>query len=194
MRAPAFHRIAFMCAAMIAGAGCVEERIVQNRPMLSGLPGAVTGRPVTGPAGAIDPKTVPDDKIVVENKDGTTTLLAKTGRQLMIHIVTTLDNDQRELFVEQVLSEKTRQEFYERGLDPALAFDELQRRRGDIDVVFSRMPAAESSPGVLVKQVEKKTTRVQLTGMAAEKLSWIGFDMTMEKGNWKLRWFIPGRE
>ena len=179
---------------MIAAAGCVEERIVQNRPMLSGLPGAVTGRPVTGPAGAVETKTVPDDKIVVENKDGTTTLLAKTGRQLMIHIVTTLDKDQRELFVQQVLSEKTRQEFYERGLDPSLAFDELQRRRGDIDVVFSRMPAAESSPGVLVKQVEKKTTRVQLTGMAAEKLLWIGFDMTMEKGNWKLRWFIPGRE
>lgn len=173
-------------------AGCVEERIVKNRPMLASLPNAVVQRPVTAPEGTVALDTLADDQIVVENADGTTALLAKTGRQLMIHIVTTIDSGQRDLFIDQVLSTTTRNEFLQRGLDPGLAFDECKRRRDAIDTLFSRMPGAEASPGVRVKQVEKKTMRVQLTGLAAEDLYWIGFDMTMERGNWKLRWFVPG--
>lgn len=171
---------------------CVEERIVKNRPMLASLPNAVVQRPVTAPEGAVPLDTLADDEIVVENQDGSVTLLAKTGRQLMIHIVTTLDNGQRDLFIDQVLSTTTRNEFLQRGLDPGLAFDECKRRRDSIDTLFARMPGAEASPGVRVKQVEKKTMRIQLTGLAGKDLYWIGFDMTMERGNWKLRWFVPG--
>lgn len=177
---------------MIVLPGCVEETIISNRPFLAGVPGAVTGRPVTAPTGARESDATPPDQLIVQTPDGKTELIARTGRQLMIHIFNTLNDDDADLFVDQVLSEMTKQEFYQRGLDPKEAFIEMQRRREDIDALFALIPMGESTPGAIVTNQGRKTLRIELVGMAARGLTWRGMDMTLEKGNFKLRWFVDG--
>jgi len=164
---------------------------VHRHPLLGGLPGSETTGVVTGPAGEYaDPTRVPDGQIVRENADKSKTLIAKTGRHLMVHIYNCIADDDAKLFTDQVLSEMTKGDYYERGLDPRGAFDTIKARREDVVKLFAAMPAGEFTPGLMAENVDTNVRRVNLTGAAAKGLSWTGFDMVMEKGNWKLRWFV----
>lgn len=173
--------------------GCAsEDRIVRWNPMLGSVKGAETGMPVVRDFGPYqDPTRV---KAIREEDPATgkVTLVARTGRHLMSHIYTTLREGERDLFTQQVLSEATRAEFRERGLPPEQAFDAARERFEDIRLLFDLMPYGEFTPGVEARQLGKGLRRVRVTGIEARGLHWGGFDMVLEKGNWKLRWFTPG--
>lgn len=187
-RAPVVAAVA-LCAALCAACK-TETRIVKWDPFLGGLPGAESQMPVLRDVGDYkDPTAVPDNRIRIENEDGTVTLIAKSGRHLMVHIYATLQAEERELFVEQVLSKVTRNEYVQRGLDPAKAFDDLKLRRDDMAALFSVMPAGEFTPGVMYQKLGNRMARLQVSGMAARGLEWTCMDMVMEDGNWRLRWF-----
>lgn len=161
--------------------------------MLGGLPGAVSNTPVTRDLGDYkDPTKVEGNKIEVVNADGTKTLSARTGRHLMVHIYNTLVRDEKDLFVEQVLSKETANEFASRGKEPGEAYEMLLARFDDIQELFNRIPLGEYTPGVFIKSVGRKTKRVALDSVTARDLVYSGFDMVMEDGNYRLRWFVPG--
>ena len=75
-------------------------------------------------------------------------------------------------------------------MDPRQAFDTLKERWEDIVALFDSIPGGEFTPGVYKKAVGSSVQRVELTGPAAAGLHWTGFDMVMEKGNYRLRWFV----
>src|SRR5262249_7577238 len=124
-----------------------------------------------------------------KNPDGSKTLIAKTGRQLMIHIHNALQEDDADTFVDQILSEQTREEYFRRGLDPSAAFKELKKHRTDVKKLFDQMPMGECTPGLYVRNRPGKITRLEANGSGARDLAWTAMDMTYEKGNWKLVWF-----
>lgn len=178
-------------ALLVLGACETQTRVVKYNPFLGGLPGAESGSTIVRDLGDYaDPTVIPPDKLVEEPEPGKKVLHAKTGRHLMIHIHNTLKNDERELFVSQVLSAVTRAECLERGIDPGDAFDYLKTREDDIAALFNMMPDGEQTPGVIAKPLGPNERRVQVTGAGLGDLYWTGFDMVMEKGNWRLRWFV----
>jgi hypothetical protein len=188
-----------ICAAgaLLGAAGCQqEERVVNYKPFFSGLSGAqMQTQPATARGPTLPGHDVVDEseifRSVVHNPDGTKTLLSKSGLQLMVHIQNTLADNEVELFVEQLLSEVTRREYEERGLDPAEAFKSLKRHERDIARLFGRMPLGENSPNVIMEAVGRNTFRVRLTGPATRDIGrYKGFDMVLEWGNWRLRWFL----
>ena len=69
----------------------------------------------------VDPATihpvfgVPGGKIRVEDDQGNVTLYAKTIKHLMNHLIHALEYEERDLFVDQILSQITIDEFEERG-------------------------------------------------------------------------------
>lgn len=173
-------------------AGCVQTRVVKYSPILGDLPGAVSGTPVMREfEGYQDPGTLAESELRRTLPDGTVLLYAKTGKHLMIHIHNTLEQDDRKLFVSQVLSEVTRRECVERNIDPGRCFELLKERREDVDALFDRMPGAERTPGVFPRPLGGNMTRVELGPKADGGLLWGGFDMVMEHGNYRLRWFVP---
>ena len=178
-------------------AGCVEERIVYNNPFLGRIPGAQSGTPVSAPKGTrtetrFDPRADPGT-LRVENPDGSITLVAKTGQQLFRHLMTTLREEDPDLFVDEVLSERTRQEYYDRGIDPSQAFVTIKQREADLNKLYRALPMGEFTPGIFAEDLGNKTRRIALYGKEAQGLAWNGFDMVLEKGNWRLRWFVgPG--
>lgn len=168
-----------------------EERVVHYHPFLAGLPGAETQAVTTGPRGEyFDPTIVPGNTIEETKDDGRKTLIAKTGQHLMVHIFNCVARDDAHTFVDQVLSERTRQEYYDRGQDPAQAFELLKERKAEMVRLFRAMPSGESTPGVISQGVGGGVRRFVVTGKSAQGLDWIGIDMVMEKGNWRLRWFV----
>jgi len=187
-------RLAAGCAMvvlLVPMGGCRYERLISRTSILSGLEGAESQLPAKKTTRPLpDFLRTPDAGIRVENDDGTITLYAKSVRQLMAHITATVQNGERDLFVEQVLSSITKEEFYSRGLDPAIAFDELVKRQRHIFRMFHFMPMGEYTPGLFLKTVGRNIFRLKLSRAGNERLYWIGIDTVFEKGNYRLRWFV----
>lgn len=182
---------------LIALASCQqEEKIVNYKPFFSGLEGAKTQTPAV--AAAPTSPTIPTANngeeigLIKENADGTVTLVMSSGRNLMSHIQRTLAEEEKEQFAQQVLSEITRAEYQQRNIDPVKAYELAKKNEKEIIKLFNRMPMGEYSPNVLMEQLGRNMIRVRVTGQARKGLEkWSGFDMILEKGNWRLRWFVP---
>lgn len=185
---------ALLGAAILAAmAGC-EERVVYNNPMLAGLPGAETSMTITGPAGAGPDPTVVRGKLRRTDESGNITLVARAPRHLMKHIYDTVFNNEPRLFLDQVLSKVTKDEYDARGVDEMEAFNTLREHREDIHALFNAMPRGEMTPGVFLQPLGGRVHRLCVYGLAARDLRWNGFDMVMEDGNWKLRWFVSNQK
>ncbi|MBI1190794.1 MAG: hypothetical protein GC200_08975 [Tepidisphaera sp.] len=184
---------ALALGALVVLCGCTETRIVKWNPMLGGLPGSESGTPIVRDFGDDyrDPAEVKKDELQETLPDGTVKLYAKTGRHLMIHIHNTLEENDKKLFVSQVLSQLTKRECIERGVDPGECFDYLKEHEQDIQDLFDRMPSGERTPGIFPKPLGNNVTRVELGPRGDQGLLWGGFDMVMEHGNYRLRWFVP---
>jgi len=190
-----FSLITLMCASWLLAGCATETRVVRQKPWFAGLPDAQGDTAVIGMDGAFRSAAfeAAEDSLVTVNPDKTKTLTAKNGRHLMIHIYNTMMEYDRELFTNEVLSEKTKVEFRERGRDPREAFDMLLKQENDIVTLFNLMPQGERTPGFLLEPQGSGVFRVQVRTRKAATLKLVGLDMIMERGNWKLRWFVPGR-
>jgi hypothetical protein len=183
--------VAGVLVAGIFGGGC-EQKVVRYNSFLTGLQGAEQQLPSGRNLGEYkDPTLVRESELVKEDKDGKNkTLVARSGRHLMIHIYNCVDSGDEDLFVRQVLSAQTRQEFANRGVSLSEGFRYLQQHQADLQALFSQMPAGEYTPGLFLKPQGGGVQRVELDGLAAKGLFWTGFDMVQERGNWKLRWMV----
>ncbi len=183
-------RFILLAASIMAVAGCTRyERVVHYRPPLSSIAGAQSGTPfVGGPKGA-GRQAQADNRIRIEHEDGRIELSSRNSLHLLTHIRSTLVAEEEELFTEQVLSEKTRNEFIERGYDPVEAFKELKRRERDVYALMARMPMAEFTPGLFLRNIGRNEFRLRIDPRGADKLAWKSVDMIVENGQWRLRWF-----
>ena len=133
---------------------------------------------------------VPGGNIRTEDQDGNVTLYAKSIKHLMNHIIYALENDERDLFTQQILSQITIDEFTARDLDPGIAFDQLVKHKRDVYKMFRYIPMGESTPGIYIEPVGKNLFRLAISRAGRSQLLWIGIDVSFEHTNYKLRWFV----
>ena len=178
---------------VLALGGCrSEETVTVKRSMLAGLPGAEGGGgKVKRSAAAPTQATTPTSELRVEDKHGNITLHARSARDVMVQVYTTVANGERELFVEQVLSERTKKEYASRGLDPGEAFDELVRRQRAMLELFGVLPYGEYTPGAVLENIGPNLFRMRAADGRSRDLSWQFMDVSIERGEWRLRWFGP---
>lgn len=172
------------------GACQPEEKVIRYNPFLANVPGATTAtKPVGNKLGEyVDPTKVAGDKTVVENPDGSVTLIAKSVRHLMAHIQLCLDKEDDKALLDQVISEQTKQEMKGQGREPEEVVAFLKKNRNEIALMFARMPFGEQSPNIIVKRPAKRTVVLELTGLASKDMRYTELWAVMEKGNWKLLW------
>ena len=188
-RAPALALL--LCASTGLLGGCTYEREISRSGMLIGVEGAeFAGKAKHDTRNVPDFLRTPDEGIRVEHDDGSITLYTKSMRQLMTQITIAIQNGERELFVDQILSTKTKEEFIERGLDPGMAFDELVTRQRDIFRLFYFMPMGEYTPGVFLKGIGRNEFRLKISRANNQTLRWTGIDASFEKTNYRLLWFV----
>jgi hypothetical protein len=171
-------------------AACREERIVSRRGLLSSLPGAQTQIPDERTAHRSELLRTPESGIREVREDDSIVLHAKSVQHLMTHIVTTMQNGEEDLFVDQILSEKTRQEFVVRGYDPADAYRDVVRRQRDVFKLFNVMPFGEYTPGLYLRTTGRNEFRLEIPRSSRGNLKWTGMDVVFERGNYRLRWFV----
>lgn len=189
----------------LALTACVEEKVIYNRPMLGGLPNAQTDQVITPPRGfgsgtfgaGLEPQTIGADgkpktgadTLIIE-RDRKRLILSRTGRELMIHIYRSLEKEDRQLFVDEVLSERTRAECYQRGVQPGVLFDGLLEVADEVVELFNAMPQGEATPGVLLNPIGGGIFRLEVDPRRVKDSRFQGFDMVMERGQWRLKWLI----
>ncbi len=190
--------LSLVSACVLAGACEPQQRIVRYHPFLADVAGAKTGTPTVGPRydRFQDPTAVPDGKIVIDNPNGSKTLVSKTIRHLMTHIETQLDEaiaegdwgPAHERLLNQVISEETNRHFRDEGRQPKEAIEFLIDHRRDIALMFSRMPFGEQSPTIIMQPDGPRRYIVRLTGAATKGLAYTELWVVQEKGNWRLLW------
>ena len=193
-----FATLPLLSLPLLLASGC-QQQVVGYRPALLGsLPEAQSGTPVTLDTGRARPGAgdgldeegrFDPSRLRREHEDGSVTLIARRPYHLMVHVYYTLINNERDLFAEQVLASVTAEEYTARGLDPREAFDALQARQTDILRLFAAIPQGERTPGVLMRKVGDNIYRLEAVGSQARSLRWRSMDVTMEHGQWRLRWF-----
>ena len=156
----------------------------------AGLPGVTRGGVPDAPPVRVDDEGDPTAGVnEIENPDGSVTLVLSSPRHVIYHLRRTLDEDRVEDFTGQVLSQMTRDEFLQRGLDPREAFTYLKNNREGLEDTLLAMRAGENTPGVRFMRVERNVFRLLVTGPAAQELGWTAMDVVLERGGWRLRWF-----
>ncbi len=182
----------FVVAALV-GCQTYEEEAPVN-PFFAGMEG------VSGPGATksrksriSDPRHLPPDAQREVDEEGNVTLRAKGPRHLMRHIFETLRNNERELFVEQILSDAIKKEFIDHGQEPDEAFDMLLADFEEINQLFARMPMAENAPNARYERIGENMHRLRLIKGVGRDLKWQGFDMVTEDGYEKLLWFYEER-
>ncbi|GJM19317.1 MAG: hypothetical protein DHS20C14_15300 [Phycisphaeraceae bacterium] len=181
---------AVFAIALTTGAGCTYQREVSRRGMLSRVAGAESGsfsKDETRRGGSDEITDDPDLGLRREDPRGNITLVSNSARDVMIHVVTTLRDEEEELFLEQVLSEATKQEFADRGHDPVWAYRELKRRERDVRKLYTLMPYGEFTPGLFLKTIGRNIFRLQVR--PSRDVPWTYVDVVIERGQWRLRWF-----
>lgn len=174
----------------VAAACATEERVTSYKPFLTGVAGAQFGQqpvvPGGTPAGAQGETA--DGRIVIENPDGSRTLLCRTVRALMTHLERELDEGNTDIILRQLISNRTFEEFDRRGEPRQAIIEFLQKHRRDIAVLFARMPMAERSPTIILQQPGDNVWILKLTGASAEDTRFTKLWVVMERGSWKFYW------
>jgi hypothetical protein len=177
--------------ALLALAGCVEERVVRYDSPLLGLPGSISGqdRKVETPDSLLP--MVADASTITENPDGTRSARSTSVRQLIDNIARSLDNNWEDVFVRDLLSTKAKSDMSAEGMTPSQAFRTLKAQRDDVIRLFNLMPMGEYTPGYFMKPVGDGVFRLSVPGKAADKLPFRGIDVIFEKSNYRLYWLVP---
>lgn len=194
-----------MLASIVALAlsGCQSERrVVRTTGGLQGLPGAEGGLEVerprveletdakpgvdpSNPAGYAGPD--PDDALRLTDADGTITLVCRNPRELMFHLRKTLQDEERDLVREQVLSARTHDVYKAKGLPVDEAVDFLIEHRAEVIRLLQQFPMGEMSPGMFVRPIGPSQFRLEAPmGTTDPPLKFRRFDYVYERGACRL--------
>lgn len=180
-----------LCGLLSLTSACTpSEKIVRYKPFLTGIDGAQFGgqQPVNANEGYLDPTAATEEKTVIENPDGTKTLISKSPRTVMAHLERFLDEGDDRTLLTQVISEKTLTEMHSLNNTDEQILNFLKDNRRNIAKTFARMPLAEHTPTVIVEQPGDKTWVLRLTGAAAKDLRFTALWVRYENGSWRFLW------
>lgn len=179
-------------AFLVFFAACAsEEKVVRYKPFLTGIEGATFNQqPVLADQRVtpIRPDSIADNRIVIDNPDGSTTLISRSPQHVMLHVERCLDENLDDLLLQQIVAEQTKTYYRAQGKDPTQFIELLHQRRKDIAKLFARLPQGEHSPSALLRQLPDRTWRIDLTSGYAKDLHWTRLWLQMERGQWKLLW------
>lgn len=188
------------------GAGCTYERVVSVRGGLYGLPGAQGGlQPEADPGapstraesrwdnllarfpGQEAPPPVDSAPTLRRTRDdGSVELISTSPNHVMYHLTQTLISKEYDLLLEQVISERTKQNYEDRGLDPTDAVKFLVKHEKDIARLFATMPMGEQTPGVFTEVIGPNMFRLRASSIVAPDLRFTAMDVIIERGRFRL--------
>ena len=104
----------------------------------------------------------------------------------MYHVMTTLENKEYDLLLDQVIASSTKSEYRSRGRDPNEAVEYLVKRRDDIAALFATFPMGDQTPGVQMESIGRNTFRLTAPVAMTRELRLHTLDVVIEVGQFRL--------
>jgi hypothetical protein len=120
------------------------------------------------------------------NPDGSVTLSLRSPAEVMYQVMTTLQHQEHDLLLEQVIAERAKREYLRRGRDPGEAVDFLVKHKEDVAALFATFPMADQTPGVHLETVGRNAFRLRAPVAMAGELRLHSFDVVIEEGRFRL--------
>lgn len=188
--------VSAICGVLV---GCAEqETVTKFKPFFAGLEGAQysaqkpvfssqeSGAEAGGVAGMTDEQRASG---IIEKPDGTREFVTTSVSLLTRHIEMLLDENtpkaDKEL-LEQLIDERTKEHYLAEGKQPVEYVRWLQKNRKEIARMLARMPMAERTPTVVVRQPGDNTWVIELTGQATRGVKFTQLWVRQQMGRWRL--------
>lgn len=133
-----------------------------------------------------DPVEMMRNRLREEVPGGGVRLVSRSPSDVMYHLMTTLQNKEYDLLLDQVLAEKTKTEYRKLARDPAEAVDWLAKRQAPIADLFSVFPMGDQTPGVLLETIGPNMFRLKAPKSQHGELSLTTIDFIIERGRFRL--------
>ncbi|NOG52722.1 MAG: hypothetical protein HND57_00055 [Planctomycetes bacterium] len=172
-----------MIVGHLCGCGSPEKESDGRKNQVSGLERLLSGEGQVSVNGS-QPASMAIET-VVENPDGSTTLLTPTPAHVIAHTRKCLYDLNYDLLLEQLIAQETKKTYTDRGLDLQECADWFSDNLRDVLLVLNRMSGGMSSPNVVSKQ-SGKYLEMRIYGRAAEGMRFTTVEMTQEMGQFKL--------
>ncbi len=179
-----------------------EERIVSVKGNFQNLAGAQGGYETTeGPARkqfdlerALDRaeetplpgEAVDGQPLRRKMPDGTIILITRSPRHVVLHLAATLQAKEDDLLLNQVLSERLKNNYRERGIDPMEAVKYLRKNEKDIYKLLVAIPMGDQTPGAITKTVGRNVFEVEAPGGVMLEQKFTRMQVVLESGGFKL--------
>ncbi|MBY0312602.1 MAG: hypothetical protein K2W85_11075 [Phycisphaerales bacterium] len=182
--------------ALVGTAGCAEEeQVTRYKPFFAGMEGAEYSglKPIVSPreAGGLGAAALDEQAAsgIIEHADGRREFITTSVSMLTRHVETLLDENtpaaDKEL-LEQLVDERTKRHYESEGRKPEEYVRWLHKNRKDIAKMLARMPMAERTPTVIVRQPGDNTWVIELTGQATRGVKYTQLWVRQEMGRWRL--------
>lgn len=134
------------------------------------LPGeAVDGQPLR--------RKMPDGKII---------LITRSPRHVVLHLAATLQAKEDDLLLDQVLSERLKNNYRERGIDPMEAVKYLHKNEKEIYKLLVAIPMGDQTPGAITKTVGRNVFEIEAPGGIMLEQKFTRLQVVLETGGFKL--------
>lgn len=181
---------------LFGAAGCAEEeQVTRYKPFFAGMEGAEYSglKPVVSPreAGTLGSAALDEQAAsgIIEHPDGKREFITTSVSLLTRHVETLLDENtpaaDKDL-LEQLIDERTKRHYENEGRKPEEYVRWLHKNRKDIAKMLARMPMAERTPTVIVRQPGDNTWVIELTGQATRGVKYTELWVRQEMGRWRL--------
>lgn len=122
----------------------------------------------------------------LEDAKGNITLISRSPTHLIHHLRETLVAEETELLLEQVLSERTKQNYRARGRDPMEAVEFLARNRSHVLEFLAQLPMGERTPDVLQEPIGRNMFRYRVGSAVMLGLKFDTLDVIIEERSFRL--------
>lgn len=118
--------------------------------------------------------------------DGSVILVSRAPYQLVVHLRDTLRDGETDLLFEQLLSDRLKQAYIDRGRDPRDAVAFLLRNQRHVQKFLEAVPAGERTPGAVFRPIGRNVYRLETLDKAQLELKFSKMDMIIENGRLRL--------
>ncbi len=185
-------------------AACAEERTVSVKGGLIGLPGAThnygadvqtsrsQGKSIEqalathAPLAGQELTEVENEPLRYTDDEGNITLVSRTPRHLLFHLIRTIENGEDQLLFDQVLSAQTKGDYTNAGKDPWDAVEYIKRHERDIRRLVQVMPLGEQTPGLILRPIGPNRFRLSATPASSTDLRFRHVEFAVEQGHFRL--------
>lgn len=122
-----------------------------------------------------------------ELENGDILLITRSPAELVFHLRRTIRDEEWDLLYEHLLSDKLKEAYEEKGMDPTAALEFVKKYARDITELLVMIPAGDQTPGAGFERTGRNAYRITIPGGRMNESTFVSMDVVYEDKSFRLR-------